>query len=202
VSLSAYQQTTIPDVVQYLRDHGVSIPDAASGGPQAGTLTVTFRSLQSLDSPRTVALARTSTPNPDTATGGTFGVSYSAVPSGGGARTTAVVPGLTQDATVRSNLAVVHTGGGSGGPIGLSVAFHDAATGAAVGVPLALTLNAGDWYQWTRVLEKAGVAPGTTKAYAVVTRTSGDDTYFAYGVLNDAVTSDGSYLAMIPSTEY
>ena len=68
--------------------------------------------------------------------------------------------------------------------------------------PLGVTLNAGDWFQWTRVLEKAGAAPGTTKAYAVVTRTSGDDTFFAYGVLNDAVTSDGSFLAMIPSTEY
>jgi len=202
VSLLAYQQTTIPNIIQYLRDHGVSIPDPATGGPQAGTLAVTFRSLQSLDSPRTVALARTSTPNPDGATGGTFGVSYSAVPSGGGARTTAVVPGLAQDATVRSNLAVLYAGGGSGGPIGLSVVLHDAATGATAGVPLSLTLNAGDWFQWTKVLEKAGAAPGTTKAYAVITRTSGDDTFFAYGVLNDAVTSDGSYLAMIPSAEY
>ncbi len=202
VSLLAYQQSTIPDVIQYLRDHGVSIPDPVSGGPQAGTLTVTFRSLQSLDSPRTVAIARTSTPNPDAATGGTFGVSYPALPSGGGARTSAVIPGLTQDATVRSNLAVLHAGGGSGGPIGLSVLLHDAATGAAVGVPLSVTLNAGDWFQWTRILEKAGAAPGTTKAYAVVTRTSGDDTFFAYGVLNDAVTSDGSYLTMIPAVEY
>jgi len=202
VSLLAYQQTTIPNVIQYLRDHGVSIPDPPTGGAQAGTLTVTFRSLQSLDSPRTVALARTSTPNPDTATGGTFGVSYPAIPFGGGARTTAVVPGLTQDATVRSNLAVLHAGGGSGGPIGLSVVLRDAATGAPAGAPLAITLNPGDWFQWTRVLEKAGAAPGTTKAYAVVTRTSGDDTFFAYGVLNDAVTSDGSFLAMIPSTEY
>jgi hypothetical protein len=202
VSLLAYQQTTIQNVIQYLRDHGVSIPDPALDGPQAGTLTVTFRTLQSLDSPRTVALARTSTPNPDTGTGGTFGVSYPALPVGGGARTSAVVPGLAQDATVRSNLAVLHTGGGSGGPIVLSVRLHDAATGAAVGVPLQQMLNAGDWFQWTRVLEKAGAAPGTTKAYAVVTRTSGDDTFFAYGVLNDAVTSDGSFLAMIPSTEY
>jgi hypothetical protein len=196
LSLLAYQQTTIPDVIQYLRGHGVSIPDPATGA-QAGTLSVTFRSLQSLDSPRTIALARTSTPNPGGAAGGTFGVSYPAVPSGGGARTTAVVPGLAQDATVRSNLAVLY-----GGPIGLSVVLHDAATGAAVGVPLALTLNAGDWFQWTRVLEKALATPGTTRAYAVVTRTSGDDTFFAYGTLNDAVTSDGSFLAMIPSVEY
>ena len=202
LNLPAYQQTTIPNVIQYLRDHGVSIPDPATSGPQAGTLAVTFRSLQSLDAARTVALARTSTPNPDAATGGTFGVSYPAVPNGGGARTTAVVPGLSQDATVRSNLAVLYAGGGSGGPIGLSILLRDAATGATVGLPLTITLNAGDWFQWTRVLDKAGATPGTTRAYAVVSRTSGDDTFFAYGVLNDAVTSDGSYLAMIPSEEY
>ena len=201
LSLAARQQTTIPDAIQYLRDHGVSIPDPATGGPQAGTLAITFRSLQSLDSPRTVALARTSTPNPDAAIGGTFGVFYPALPSGGGARTSAVVPGLTQDGTVRSNLAVVHAAGGSGGPIGLEVRLYDAGTGAQAGSPLAVTLNPGDWFQWTRILEKAGAAPGTTRAWARVTRTSGDDTFLAYGVLNDAATSDGSVLAMIPAEE-
>jgi hypothetical protein len=201
LSLTARQQTTIPDTIQYLRDHRVSIPAPATGGPQAGTLAVTFRNLQSLDPPRTVALARTSTPNPDAAIGGTFGVSYPAIPSGGGARTSAVVPGLTQDATVRSNLAVVHTAGGSGGPIGLEVRLYDAGTGTPAGNPLAVTLNAGDWFQWTRILERAGAAPGTTRAWARVTRTSGDDTFLAYGVLNDAATSDGSVLAMIPAEE-
>jgi len=202
VSLAARQQATIPDTLQFLRDRGVNIPDSATGGPQAGTLAVTFRALLNLEGPRTLAFARTSTPNPDTATGGSFGVAYPAIPAGGGSRGPATVPGLTQDVTVRSNLAVVHAGGGSDGPIGLSVQLHDAATGAPAGHPLAVTLNPGDWYQWSRVLEKAGAVPGTTKARAVVTRVSGDDTFFAYGVLNDAVTSDGSFLAMIPDTEY
>ena len=37
---------------------------------------------------------------------------------------------------------------------------------------------------------------------AVVTRILGDDTFLAYGVLNDAVTSDGSFQTMIPSDTY
>lgn len=202
VSLAARQQTTIPNVIQYLRDHGVSIPDPVTDGPQAGTLNVTFRSLQYLDAPQTVALARTFTPNPDSAVGGTFGVTYPAVPFGGGARTSAIVPGLVQSSAARSNLAVVHTGGGSGGPISLSVALFDAATGLPVGTTLSKTLNPGDWYQWSRVLQKAGVPSGATAVRAVVTRISGDDTFLAYGVVNDAVTSDGSWVAMIPGAEW
>jgi len=185
-------------VIQYLRDHGVSIPDPATGGPQAGTLSVVFRSLQNIEGPRTAALARTSTPE------ARAGPTASSTGRGrrGGSRTSALVPGLVQNAAARSNLAVVHTGGGSGGPVTVSVRLYDAATGSPVGTTLTKTLYEGDWYQWTRVLEKAGAFPGTTAAYAVVTRTSGDDTFLAYGVVNDAVTSDGSWISMIPSEEY
>ena len=121
---------------------------------------------------------------------------------GGGARTAARVPGLTQNATVRSNLAVVHTGGGSGLPVSLSVQLFDAATGTAAGSPLSVTLQPGDWFQWSKVLETTGALATTSAAYAVVSRTAGDDTFFAYGVVNDNVTSDGSFVAMIPAETY
>ncbi len=199
LALAARQQTTIPDVIQYLRDHGVGIPDPLTSGAQAGTLSITFRSLQNIDSPRTVALARTSTPGPS---GGSYGVFYPAFAAGGGARTSALVPALVRSAAARSNLAVVHAGGGSLLPVTLSVQLYDATTGAVAGNALTVTLNPGDWFQWSRLFDKAGVSPGTTQAYAVVTRVSGDDTFLAYGVVNDAVTSDGSFIAMIPAEEY
>lgn len=198
VSVAAHGQTTIPNILQYLRDHGVTIPDAAAG-QQAGTILVSFRNLTSLTTPRTVALVRTSTPG---GSGGAFGVFYPAIPSGGGSRTPALVTGLVQSGTARSNLAILHAGGGSGGPITLQVTLYDAASGLAIGNPLTWTLNAGEWFQWSRVLEKALVPSGTTTAYAVVTRISGDDTFFAYGILNDAVTSDGSYVGMRPDAWY
>jgi hypothetical protein len=201
LALAAGAQTTIPDVIQYLRTNGVDIPDPAIG-PQAGTLTVTFRNLANLDAPRTVALARTSTPNPDTTRGGSFGLSYPAAAKGGGARTSAVVPALTQDASTRSNLAVVHLGGGSESALTLSVQLFDATTGAAAGSPLSVTLQPGDWFQWSRIFDLAGATPATTQAVAVVTRVSGDDTWLAYGILNDAVSSDGSYVRMIPAEEF
>jgi sigma-B regulation protein RsbU (phosphoserine phosphatase) len=82
-------------------------------------------------------------------------------------------------------------------------------TGMALGIHVAaqyeqrtVRLAPGDWYQWSRVHALAG-APASVKRFrAVVRRTSGDDTFLAYGVLNDAVTSDGSYQTMIPADTY
>ena len=202
LTLAAREQRTIPDVIAFLRANGMNIPDPSTGGPQAGTLSVHFRYLDSIDTPKSVVLARTSTPNPDASVGGAFGLFYPAVAKGGGARTSARVPALSQTASVRSNLAVVHTGGGSELPITLSVQLYDAATGGAAGSALQVTLQPGDWYQWSKVLETSGAVATTTAAYAVVTRVSGDDTFFAYGVLNDNVTSDGSFVAMIPAESY
>ena len=200
-TLAAHQQATIPDILAYLRSKGVNIPDPSTGA-QAGSLSVAFRNLGNLDTPKTVALARTTTPNTDTTTGGVFGVAYPAAAKGGGARASALVPGLARDASVRSNLAVVHLGGGSEIPLSLSVRLHDATTSQAVGREITVTLQPGDWTQWSSVFDVAGVPDATTAAYAVITRVAGNDTWLAYGVLNDAHTSDGSYLRMIPASEY
>ncbi len=201
LNLAAGQQTTIPDVMAYLRDHGLNVPDGSTGA-QAGSLSVAFRNLGSLDAPRTVAIARTTTPNPNAATGGAFGVAYPAAARGGGARASALVPGLARNAAVRSNLAVVHLGGGSESALTLSVQLYDAATAQPAGSAVAVTLLPGDWTQWSGVFDVAGVPASVTQAYAVVTRTAGDDTWLAYGVLNDSQTSDGSFIRMIPTSEY
>ena len=201
LTLAAGQQTTLPDVMAYLRSKGLNVPDASTGA-QAGTLTVEFRNLFNLDAPRTVAIARTTTPNPNASTGGAFGVAYPASAKGGGARASALVPGLARDATVRSNLAVVHLGGGSESALSLSVQLYDASTAQPVGHPVSVSLQPGDWTQWSGIFDVAGVPANVTAAYAVVTRVAGDDTWLAYGVLNDEKTSDGSFLRMIPASEY
>lgn len=201
VELAARQQVTIPDVLAYLRSRGMQIPDGTTA-PQAGTLTATFRYLTELDAPSTVVLARTTTPNTDVATGGAFGLFYPAVAKGGGARTSALVPGLAQDDGVRSNLAVVNLGGGSELPITLEARLYDADTGAAAGSPLTVRLAVGDWVQWSRVHALAGAPAAVKRFTAIVRRIAGDDTFLVYGVLNDAVTSDGSYQTMISSDPY
>ena len=201
VDLAAREQRTIPDVLAYLRSRGMQIAEG-SEGPQAGTLTATFRYLVDLDAPSTIVLARTTTPNTDGETGGAFGLFYAGAAKGGGARTEALVPGLAQDATVRSNLAAVNLGGGSELPVVLEARLYDADTGAQAGSPVTATLSPGDWVQWSRVHALAGAPASVTRFTAVVRRLSGDDTFLAYGVLNDSVTSDGSFQTMIASDPY
>lgn len=201
VDLAAREQRTIPDVLAFLRSRGMQIPEGTDG-PQAGTLTATFRYVAGLDAPMTAVLARTTTPNTDTETGGAFGLFYAGAAKGGGARTEALVPGLAQDDSVRSNLAVVNLGGGSELPIVLEARLYDADTGAQAGSPVTATLSPGDWVQWSRVHALAGAPVSVKRFTAVVRRLSGDDTFLAYGVLNDSVTSDGSFQAMISSDPY
>ncbi len=57
---------------------------------------------------------------------------------------------------------------------------------------LTRTLGAGEWYQLSNVFALAGLGDG--EAWAVVTRTAGDAGWWAYGVLNDERTSDGSVI--------
>lgn len=85
--------------------------------------------------------------------------------------------------------AIVHTGGDSEGPTA-SVQLRNAASGSDTGDALTVTLQPGEWYQWTRVIELAHAE--ISQATALVTKVSGDGTFLAYGAVNDAVTSDGS----------
>ena len=96
----------------------------------------------------------------------------------------------------------MNLGGGSELPIVLEARLYDADTGAQAGSPVTATLSPGDWVQWSRVHALAGAPVSVKRFTAVVRRLSGDDTFLAYGVLNDSVTSDGSFQAMISSDPY
>ena len=54
-----------------------------------------------------------------------------------------------------------------------------------------------DRTEWSDILAAAGITDPAADVYAEITRTSGDDTFIAYGVVNDNVTSDGSFVKMI-----
>jgi hypothetical protein len=98
---------------------------------------------------------------------------------------TITVFGLQQNAAQRSNLALVNTGGGP-------ITLHTVLLG-----PAGQTLNTLDTglgpYGWTQLNTPLAGTPATS-GVAIVTRTSGTSTFSAYGVLNDAVTSDGSFI--------
>ena len=77
-TVGAGRELRIPDVIQYLRDHGAPLP--ASGPSILGSLGVTF--LDVTDPALVFAGSRASTPNPDAAVGGSFGLFASAVSGG------------------------------------------------------------------------------------------------------------------------
>jgi len=183
LTLAPLEQRTVPDAIAFLRSQGLAIPD--DGSSVGGALLVS-PSFETQFADFTVG-ARTFTP---TSSGGTFGVYYPALLLGDSAASVAFVNGLQQNASQRSNVAVVNRGDASDS-ITLHVSFFDG-TGAALGAPTEVVLAPGQWTQFTQPLAALGAASG----YARIEKTSGGSRFVAYGILNDAVTSDGSYIPM------
>ena len=80
--------------------------------------------------------------------------------------------------------------GDAGDSISVLVTFYGG-SGNVLGTA-ARTLAPGEWTQLNRPLADFGATAG----YARVEKTSGTSRFVAYGVLNDNVTSDGSYVPM------
>ncbi len=188
VALAASAQRVIPDLIGFLRGAGLAIPTTNA---QAGSLKVTFLGFDAEDD--VYAGVRTSTPNPDQAEGGSFGVFMPAPMPEALAASSVTIPALRQDSSMRSNLAVVNAGDSA---ITVEVQLFSADGGRPLGSPLSKEIAPGELYQWSAVFSKAGV--GDAEGYAVVKRVLGDAPWHAYGVLNDNRTSDGSVIAGTP----
>ena len=190
-AVGAGRELRITDVIQYLRDHGAALPP--SGPAILGSLGVTF--LDVTDPSLVFAGSRTSTPNPDTTVGGSFGLFAPAIP-GAASPGPPTIFGLREDSAFRSNLALIDLPGGSG-PAEVSIQIYDGDTGDAAGAPIMYALQPGDFHQFNSILGLRGVRNG----WATVTQTGGGgDAFYAYGVVNDGPasgggTSDGSFLA-------
>lgn len=197
-TLPAGRQLYIPDVIAFLAANGWSLPSDGSG--KLGTFFAAFVGVT--DPAAVFAGSRTSTPNLSASVGGAFGLFATAVHSGGASASGDTwIYGLRENASFRSNLAVVHApgaaSGATSGSVSLEIQLYDGDSGAAVGAPLTRTLQPGEFFQYNQVLKNAPAA--LTNGYARLTRTSGADRFIAYGVVNDGGsagggTSDGSFL--------
>jgi hypothetical protein len=182
LTLAPGEIRVVADAIAFLKSQGLTIPPDDSA--KVGSLKATFSGASSAS---LVFLGgRTSTPGG----GGTFGLFYPALTLEQTADAPVWVYGLRQDAATRSNLAVVNRGD-AGDSVTLRITYFGN-LGVALGTPLGVTLAPGEWRQFDRPLESFGVALG----YAKVERISGSSRFLAYGVLNDAATSDGSYVGM------
>ncbi|HEV8268899.1 MAG TPA: PKD domain-containing protein, partial [Thermoanaerobaculia bacterium] len=185
LTLAPNEQRIIADAMGFLRTSGLGIP--SDGSNVGGSLLVQTPSGTAAQG--FAAGVRTFSPG---AAGGSFGLFYPGLTQGESASSAVYLYGLQQNASQRSNVAVVNRGD-AGDSITLQVTYYSAA-GVALSSPDTRTLAPGEWYQFGQPFSSRGASAG----YAKVDRTSGTSRFVAYGILNDQTNGDGSYVPMSP----
>lgn len=182
-TLAAGRQLIVPNAIEYLRELGIPIPAA---DPRRGTLQITFSNLSSPLA--AAATARTTTAVPD----GRAGLAYSALSETEAFSQPVLLHGLRQNATDRSNVAVLNAGPVGSGDIRLAFSVIPDGSGQPIPIPDEVTLAPGGFFQISGILamENVGVERGSVR----VARVSGSAPFYAYGVINDQSNSDGSFV--------
>ncbi|MBK6406113.1 MAG: S8 family serine peptidase [Holophagales bacterium] len=184
------EQQILPAFVQVLRSRGF-----ISGGPGATFAGALFVRDATGDLRGVSIGARTSS----VGGGGRYGLFYSAVPYGAEATTAAWLYGLQQNADNRTNLALVNVGSADASTDTFHIDLYDGATGQKAGETDA-TVPAKGFFQIGAIL--GAYAPGVTSGYAKVTRTSGNNPFVAYAVINDGGqpnqrSGDGAFVSAV-----
>ncbi|MHB8800929.1 MAG: FG-GAP repeat domain-containing protein [Thermoanaerobaculia bacterium] len=126
------------------------------------------------------------------------GVSFPAIPVDEAFDGAVLLGGLREDGRDRTNLGLVNAGGPEEGDVVLRVTLFPGSPD--IGAPVVLPdvrLGPGRVRQLDRVLALAGLS--SPHAFARVERASGTARFFAWAVVNDEGTSDGSFLAAVPA---
>ncbi len=184
--LAPGRQLFAPSAVGFLRDAGLPI---AAEGNVIGTLRI---DVTGASSPGAVsASVRTTTPSG-------AGVAYGGSPLVSLLRGPSIVPWLAETAKDRTNLALVNAGAQSDGSLTLRLEVHPGDGTSALVVLPDVVLEPGAFSQVGRVLAAAGLS--TNFGWARVTRVSGNAPYLAWAAVNDAVSSDGSFVPAVPES--
>ena len=175
------RQRIVPNMVEFLRERGLAIPDA---GNRIGTLRVASPRLDSSDLGVTV---RTTTEVPE----GRAGLAYPGIGVEAGFEDAVYVCGLRQNEQDRSNVSLQHVGTPEDGPITLRATVFSGDPEISEGHVLEdRTLAPGGFYQYNGILNTARI----TNGYVRVERVEGRAPFYAYGVINDQENSDGSFV--------
>ena len=189
LTLQAGEQSILPNLVDHLRGQEVAGIGPA-GRAFAGAL---FARVSEGDMSGIVIGARTGSPGG----GGQYGVFYNAVPDGSASTGSAWIYGLQQNATNRSNLALVNTGEVDEGDSLFSLDIYDGETGRLVKTVTTKAIPARGWHQINSIL--GDYARGTQQGYVRIRKLSGSNPFLAYGVINDGGapgerSGDGTFL--------
>jgi hypothetical protein len=188
-TLPAGRQRIVPDAIAYLRGLGLNLP---SSGDRGGSLVVKATGLASRAA--FAAAARTTTAVPD----GRAGLSYPGIDLADAFSAPSWIFGLRQDERDRSNVAVVHAGTPADGPVTLRLTVFAGDGSPGIALP-DLVLAPGQFRQVSGILHANGLS--FSSGYVRVEEVAGGAPYVAYGVINDQVNSDGSYVPAIAEHE-
>jgi len=187
-TLGARQQRVVTDAIGYLRSLGVPIP---ASGSQGGTLTVRFSGLASVSDGGVSVRTTTSVD------GGRAGLAYSGVAGSQALSGPVILAGLRQNQQDRSNVAIQNTGGAIEGNITLRVSVYSGDPLNRQTFTLAdQVLAPGGFVQFSGILQSNDFA--FSNGYVRVERVSGTAPFYTYGVINDQLNSDGSFVPPIP----
>ena len=181
--LAAGRQRVETDALTYLRGLGIPIPET---GNRIGTLRVEARLGSEVE-----AVVRTTTVVPE----GRAGLAYLGVAEEEGFTEAVYLCGLRQNSRDRSNVAFQNMGAEEEGAITVRTTVYSGE--AADGSPRVLeevTLEPGGFHQYSGLLGMLESVGGNRQGYVKVERVEGTSPFYAYGVINDQVNSDGSFV--------
>jgi len=183
--LAPRRQKIKSDAIGYLTDLGIPIPES---GNRIGTLRV-----QVSGSSGVSVVARTTTAVQE----GRAGLSYPGIAEEEGFQEAVYLCGLRQNPQDRSNVALQNMGAPRDGSIRLrTTVFSGDAADSRGRVLDERTLKPGAFHQYNEVLKAVG---SRAQGYVKVEKVEGKAPFYAYGVINDQVNSDGSFV--FPVTE-
>ena len=198
VPLGPREQRRIPDVLAWLRTNGLSLPPSDVEPSQGGTLKLDFTG-PAVEAARVWALARTGSDTHAPLPEGRAGTAYVAplLSEGSGSQFVEVLVSNEND---RSNLGIANF---SDQPVTFDVKVADFSGQIYCCESPVFTIRQGarlppwGWMQIdsAELLETHQVRAG----FAAATVTSGPPALWAYGVINDRVSNDGSFLTAISS---
>ena len=185
LTLEAGEQLILPDIVEDLR--GREIPGIGPAGRAfVGAL---FATVAEGDLSGIVIGARTGSPD---GRGGQYSLFYNGVPYGSASVESAWIYGLQQNVENRSNLALVNTGEIDDSSSTFEITIYD---GSGESDPRTRSVTLGP-RRWTQV---NGILGNISQGYVQVRKTSGNNPFVAYGVINDGGrpgerSGDGAFL--------
>ena len=185
LTLKAGQQRILPEIVNWLRRQGVG----GIGPPGPAFAGALFAAPAAGDMSGIVIGARTGSPDKRE---GQYSLFYNGVLYGSASVESAWIYGLQQNAENRSNLALVNTGEVDDSSSTFEITIYD---GSGESQPRTKTVTLGP-RRWT---QENGILGSIGQGYVQVRKTSGNNPFVTYGVVNDGGrpgerSGDGAFL--------